>query len=178
MENEALIPLLHQIQDRFQILSNTENELPFLYHCYSEFVREIQMMDPSTIPSFLQELVAGAPVFRFDSLRLDKSDFNHLPSGWSDDVVRQTLLYSLLNHNCLGCSAGKSNSCTYCLIRVAFSRYPVQCLDRGIKRDIIVGADRSNGYATQPFGIVDSSTTRLHFNDRVTGEPLFGSVKS
>ena len=90
MEDSDLIQLLHQIQDRFQIISNTENELPFLYHCYSEFVREIQIMDPANIPSYIQEEIAQVPIFRFDSMRLDKTNFNHLPSGWSDDVLRQT----------------------------------------------------------------------------------------
>jgi hypothetical protein len=178
MEDSDLIQLLHQIQDRFQILSNTENEVPFLYHCYSEFVREIQIMDPANIPSYIQEEIAQAPIFRFDSMRLDKANFNHFPSGLSDDVVRQTLLSILLNHACLGCSAGRCQSCCLCLIRVALFRYPVRCLDRGIKRDIIVGTNRTNGHATQPFGIVDLSTTRLHFNDLVTDEPLFGTVKS
>ena len=178
MEDSELIQLLHQIQDRFKSIPNTENELPFLYHCYREFVHEIQCMDPANIPSYIQERIAQAPIFRFDSMCLDKANFNHLPSGWSDDVVRQTLLYVLLNHDCLGCSAGRNKSCSLCLVRVAFSRYPVRCLDRDIKRDIVVGTNRTNGYPTPPFGMVDSSTTRLHFNDLVTDEPLFGSVKS
>ena len=111
-------------------------------------------------------------------MRLDKTNFNHLPSGWSDDVVRQTLLHLLLIHDCISCRASRSESFSLCLIRVAFSRYPIQCTDRSITRDIIVGTTRIDGYPTQPYGIVDLSTTCLHFHDLVTDEPLFGSVKS
>ena len=135
-------------------------------------------MNPSTVPIHIQEVIANSPIFQFDSVDLEIHNFNHLPSGWSDDVVRQTLLHLLLHHDCSRCVSGRNKSCVLCLIRVAFSRYPLQCFDRGLARDIIVGTTRTNGYPTQPSGIVSISNTSLHFNDPVTKEPLFGSVKS